>query len=256
MGSVTTNPQPVANETILQAEIAALASKHVTVSYTLVGVIVLVLALAGAGGWYALRMFDKQLARAEAAEARYDTDRKQFADLLAADATTRAKSQTQQVALATTGEARDKKADEAIQVAVKPDATLATTAAGLTSAYSDVVGFGQVDVLPGSDALHGPGIELAGHQAQQVTAYKIDRDRLSADLSDLRTSYTLEQTSNSSLTNDLAQCKDLNAKSDKVIAGYKKLAKKTKWKTFLSGAKKAVVIGALVVTAVVAARSH
>lgn len=243
MGSVTTSPPPVSSDiAILQAQFSSLAHKHLTVSYTLVGIIVLILALAGGGGYLALRAFDAQLARAEAREASYDVDRKAFVDHLAADAADRTRNQAAQVVLARNISNRDTKADQAIQVAVKPDASLESTASALTDAYSDVVGFGHVDVLPDSTTLHGAGIELAGHQAQQIVAYKIDRDRLSADLGDLRTSYTLEQASNTSLSNDLVQCKDLSVKAEAVIAGYKKIAKRGKFRVFLGGAEKVLLV--------------
>jgi hypothetical protein len=227
---------------LLQAQFAALAHRHITVSYTLVGVIVLVLALAGVGGWLGLRAFDAQLARMEAREAAYDAERKQFTDLLVADAAQRSQIEAKQTTIEHTVTTRDDQADQAIQAAVKPDASLESIASGLAASYSDVVGFGVVSVLPAYDDQHGAAIALEGHQAQQVTAYKIDRDRLSADLIDVRTSYTLEQTQNSSLTKDLAQCNDLNTKANGVIDGYKSLAKRSRKQKFLSGAAKVLLL--------------
>jgi Tfp pilus assembly protein FimV len=245
MGSTTTALPIGGDLTLLQAQVAALAHRHITVAYTLIATVVFTLLLAGAGGWYGLRMFDAQLARMEAREQQYDAERKQYTDALAANNAQRAQQTAQQAAVTHTTAERDAQADKAIQAAVRPDLSLNTTAAGLQDAFKDVVGFGQVNVSPGyPDGLHGPAIELAGHQAQQITAYKIDRDRLFSDLSDLRTVYALEQTKNSSLSNDLAQCQDLRVKGDAVIAGYKSLAKRSKWQKFLSGAEKVGLLAA------------
>src|ERR1700688_105563 len=115
MASVTTVPAPISSDAALvQAQFNALAHRHINVSFTLIAVIILALALIGAGGWYGLKVFDAHLARAEAAEARYDADRRQLTDLLAADAAQRAQSTAQQTAIVKEVGARDTQADTAI----------------------------------------------------------------------------------------------------------------------------------------------
>src|SRR6266702_4253308 len=59
-------------EAWMQAHIADLHNHHVTVSYFLVGIIAVVLALASLGGYIGLRSYEKALDRAEAREAQFD----------------------------------------------------------------------------------------------------------------------------------------------------------------------------------------
>jgi hypothetical protein len=219
-------------------QFAALAHKHATVSYGLIGVLVVVLILAGVGGFIALKFADAQIARAEKQEQQYNADRKSWQDQLAASAAQRAAETTQQTAIVKIVDTRDKVADKAISAALKPGATAKQAADGLAASYSDLPAFGPVTAL--GDNI----VQLSVPQAQQATASRIDQVRLQADLNDEVNLFTLEKAKTLSLSNDLASCTTLNTESGKVIAAYKKAAKASRLKKFLGGATKvAIFIG-------------
>jgi hypothetical protein len=216
----------------LNNAIIALAHKHASVSFTLIGVLVLVLGLAGVGGYIALKFADAQLARAQQLETKYDADRKVWQDQLAVSEAARAQATTQQQAIVKVVDTRDKTTDKAITDALKPDATLPAVELGLRSAYKADPLFQAP--LP----LNGVYVELGQAQAQALTATKLDRDRLFLDLADEKNVFNLEQQKNSSLSSDLDKCKVDNAEAGKVIAAYKKAAYRSKFQKFLSGAEK------------------
>lgn len=222
----------------LQTQFVALAHKHATVSYGLIGVLVVVLALAGIGGYIAVRFADVQLARAEKAEQQYNADRKAWQDQLAADQAERVQDAQRQQVLGQQIAARDKGADKAITEALKPDASLPVIESGLRTAFKSVPGFDAP--LP----LNGVYIELGGLQAQQITAYKIDHDRLFGNLTDTKNDLKLEQDKTASLSKDLGGCEAENVEAKKVIDGYKNAAKVSRFRKFLGGAEKVAIFAA------------
>ena|ERR1035438_10439524 len=93
----------------LESELSAYVHK---VLYAHFGVIVLMLVLMGAGGYFGLRSYDKALAHAEALQIQFNTaqaqaaaSQKQLTDLLAADSAQRAKESAQQATLEQIGRA-------------------------------------------------------------------------------------------------------------------------------------------------------
>lgn len=222
--------------TELHQHLADLAHKQVTVSYVLIGVLMLVLGLAGLGGYLGLKSYEAQVARAEAAEQRYDQDRKAFSDALAAhDAQRTVDAQKQADILAQIAK-RAQTTDKAIQTALKPDATLPVIEVGLRTAYAGVPGF------EGPLTLTDTSIGLSGPQAQQITAYKIDHDRLKLDLADTQGALGIEKNTSGSLLTDLNASKKNNLECEEVVAAYKKAAIKSKWRKMWDGAQKVLLV--------------
>lgn len=220
--------------TVTQSELAALAHRQVSVSYWLIGLLGLFLALGTFAGYLGLRHLDKLEARAEATEASYVVERKALTDLLAADTVARAQESAQQAAVL---ESMAKRAvvvqPPVIQTALQPSASATEAAAGVTLAFAGVPSFGQALVSP-----DGQNVSLAVPEAQTVIQTKIQMDRLTLDVQDETQLYTLEQSKSTSLSNDLGKCTDTLGLAQKTINGYKAVVKPTKWQRFLQGAEK------------------
>jgi hypothetical protein len=222
------------------AQFASLAHKHASVSYLTIGILALVLVLMGVGGYLGLKFADAQLARAEKMETQYNADRKTWQDKLDVSEAARAAATTQQQVIVKVIHDRDTTTATAILQAQNPNQSLQDVESGVLRAYSGVPGFEAP--LP----LQGVYIEFSARQAQQVTVAQLDRNRLSADLTDETNVFNLEHGKNLSLISDLAQCKVINVESDKVIASYKKAAVRSKFRKFLGGAEKvAILVGGI-----------
>src|ERR1019366_3194927 len=223
----------------VQSEVAALANKHIGLIFGLVGTIVLMMGLMGVGGYFGLKAFDAQLSRQEVRDAQYQTDRKTFLDTLAANDAERAYQQRQVDSLEAQIKARDSKPlPKPIQDGLKPGADAQTVAMGLTDAYKSVPSFGAVAVIPPET------IALSVPQAQQTIQTKVDLDKAQGDLRDEKSINAIYDVVNTSLNKDLETCKDLNVQAGKDIAGFKKLAVKSKWQRFLAGAEKVGLVAA------------
>lgn len=219
----------------LHDQFAALAHKHATVSYAVLFVLGLVLALGAVGGYIGLRSYEGQLAKAEAREQQYDADRKSWQEeLKIRDAERAADAQRVEQLMGQIAARAAQPLPKPIQTALKPDATIPDIEIGLQMAFK---GSPEFDVpFPSTP----PYVPLSAQQAQLVTQTKVDKDRLTEDLKDEKTIAGLQAGTISSLNTDLTQCKVTLSASDKVIADYKKLAKKSKWQKFLGGAKTAL----------------
>ncbi len=243
---MATTPSVITNvEAQLQSEVAALAHKHVTITWGLLGILGVVLTLGGVGAWVAVKFADAQLARAEAAEARYDASLKTFQETLAAHDAQRTAIDGQQKVVVQVVHDRDTQANTAITAALVPNASAQAVATGLAKAEYDVPGFGDVRVTPDST------IVLETLQGQLLTSQKIDRDRLFANLTDETKLYTLEQVKSTSLSTDLTGCKAEMKEGQGVIAGYKKAARSSKFKKAWHGA---LTVGAMLAAAYVGHR--
>lgn len=223
-------------EAQLQSEVAALAHKHVTITWGLLGILGVVLALGGVGAWVAVKFADAQLARAERTEAAYQLSLKSFQETLAAHDAQRAAIDGQKKVVVQVVHDRDTQANTAIATAMTPNAPAAAVAAGLGAVEADVPGFGTPKVTTEGT------IALEPSQAQQLTAQKIDRDRLAGNLADETKLYNLESVKSTSLSTDLTGCKTELAESAKVTAAYKKAAKSSKFRKVLRGFGEGVAI--------------
>lgn len=220
----------------LHADFASLAHKHASVSFLTLGVLALVLVVAGAGGWLALRSFDAQLTRAQATEAKYEAEHKQLTELLASDAEERRGLQAQQAVLeAQIAKRATQPLPQPIQDGLKPDATAEQAAIALGVAYS---------LSPIPEVVQGTRIAVSVSNAQDMVKTKVDALRLGADLADTASLYQIEQKKTASLSTDLQTCTNTLDAAQKTINGYKKIVKPTKFKRFLTGAEKvAIFIG-------------
>jgi hypothetical protein len=232
----------------LESELSAYVHK---VLYAHFGVIVLMLVLMGAGGYFGLRSYDKALAHAEALQIQFNTaqaqaaaSQKQLTDLLAADSAQRAKESAQQATLEQQIINRNAQAPSpAVQTALQPSANAESLVLGLGASYSDVPNFGTPKVdTEGNIALSVP-------QARSVLVGHENEKRLGFDLQAETGLFTLETSKSTSLSNDLAQCKatvsqDETALVDakKSIAAYKKLAVRSRWQKFLGGVEKVALV--------------
>ncbi len=223
-------------EVAVQSELSMLAHKHVHLSFALVGVIVVGLCLAGFGGWLGLKSYEAQVAKAEAAEARYDQDRKDLTALLSqheAQRTQDAQAEAQLLAQITK---RDRQAPPLIiKEGLAPTATAQQASNAVTEAFKANPAFGSTS--PQSDG----NIGYTVNQTQIVIGTELERDKFRADLDSTTNLYTLEKTSNLSLSSDLKACVVNKAESDKVIATWKKAAIKSKWRKMLDGTEKVLL---------------
>jgi hypothetical protein len=224
----------------LQQQLSALAHKHVSVSYTLIGVLVVVLGLAGLGGWLALKFADKQIARAEATEQRFEQAQKDFQTQLATNTAQRAADTQQQGVIVKVVDTRDKSTDAKIQYVLQPK-TPQQALTDLNEAYTGTVDFSNTPVTP--DGL----LSFRVNAVQQFSATKIDRDRLSADLSSYKGLLNLEQNKTTTLTADLTKSETTLAACQLTVTAYKKAATLSKFRKFLNGAEKAglLMLGAV-----------
>lgn len=221
---------PADIQTELLAQVRALSTHHVTVSYTLIGVLLVVLALASFGGWLGLKAYDHAIARAEAAEAKYDADEKSWAATLAQHDAQRAADAQQEAQLLAQIASRDKQAPPlVIQAGLKPDATAQQAALALGAAAG-----GQVAPTVTQDNR----IAVMPVESQEITLDLLAGTKAEGDLKDTQSLLDLKNKDNTSLSNDLAQCKTENTEANKVITQYKKAAKRSKFRSFLNGTEK------------------
>ena len=225
-------PEEIQLHAQANAAIAALAHKHVSVSYLLIAALGLVMVLMGLGGYAALKSFDAQLARAEQREAMYDASVQTFKDTLAKDAAVRDAKDAEIAALQARVAARDAKPlPLAVQAGLKPGATALEAAKAVSEAYGSVPAFGEPQATPDGN------VALSVPQAQAVAIAGVERDRYKADVADLNQALGDQKSNNLSLSNNLKACQDLNVQANGTIDAYKKAAKKSRFKKFLAGAE-------------------
>lgn len=222
-----------------QSEVAALAHRHLTLTYGLIGTVILLLVLMGFGGYLGLKSFDAALARQDAKDQQYQQDRRIFMDTLAAHDAERTADATKIAQLEAQIAHRDAQPlPKPVQEGLKPDATAKQAADALGIVYSATPSFGTPQATPdGKVALTVP-------EAQQIIQDKYSLTKSQGDLTDQKSINSLLNSANASLTTDLNSCKDLNTKAQADIAGYKKLAKRSKFRRFLDGAEKVAIFAA------------
>jgi hypothetical protein len=233
-----TVPQEILTQ--LHSDFTSLATKHATTSFAALGVLVIVLILAGLGGWIGLREYDAQLAKAQVTEQKYEAAQKTLTDLLASDAKERAQLQAQQQSLVNQIAKRDKTPPApAVTAALQPNATAETAANALGLVFS---------LSPYPSATIDNKIALSVPNAQELISDGVELNKLRPDLTDTKMLYGLEQQKSASLNKDIVQCTDTLKDAQKSIAAYKKIATRSRWKKFLDGAEKVglVIAGAAI----------
>lgn len=217
-------------QAVLVSQLSALAHKHATVSYGLIAVLVVFLALAGLGGYFGLKLYDKEIARAEAANQRYEQDKKELATELATNTAQRATDTQQQGVIVKVVHDTDSSTDAKIAQVLQPK-TPQEALSDLDSAYSGSLDLKNTPVDPA-----GSTLTFSIPTVQQFSATKLDRNRLSADLSNYQGLLKLEQDKTTTLTADLKKSGDTLGTCQTTVDDYKKAAKVGKFKKFLHGA--------------------
>jgi cell division protein FtsB len=216
----------------VESELSAIAHKHAHVSFALIGIVVLVLALMGAGGYAALRLFEHAL---DKQDAKYDTflaNQKTMQEQIAKDAQTIAeisRSQQQKVVVI---HDRDQKADTQIVDVTRADKTTEQVAIDFSA---------QFGYRP---QIVGETFQFTQPQTQGFTALKIDRDRLFLDYGNEKELYSQEQSKTALLQNDVGHLQKDVTEANKQIEGYRKLAHRGKWKKIGEGAVKVGIFAA------------
>jgi hypothetical protein len=216
-----------------QTELSAFARR---VLYSHAGILVLLIVLIGAGGYFGLRSYDAQLAKAEVTEQKYEAAQKTLTDLLATDAQERAQMQAQQANLIGQIAKRDKTPPSApVIAALQPNASAEVLALGLGSSFNDVSSFGVPQTTPDGK------VALNGQETQEIIQDHEQGKKDHADLADTMKLYGLEQQKTASLTKDNVQCTTTLADAQKSITAYKKLAVRSRWQRFMTGAEKVTI---------------
>jgi hypothetical protein len=214
------------------AHITELGHRHVTLSYTVIGVLVLVLLLCGVGGYIGLRSYEAQMQRAEVLEKRYLDDRKTLEDQLTKSVEQRAADTQKQSVIVKVVHDRDTTTDAHIAAVTAPGKAPLDALRDLSEAYK-----GTIPVSPLAVTTDGQ-LVFPVLTVQGFTGTKLDRDRLDADLTAEKTLFSLEQGKTTTLTADLVQCKKTVDDAKPAIDAYKKIAKHSKLKKFFGGAAK------------------
>lgn len=239
----------------LQNALADLAHKHVTISYTLVGLIVLILALCCAGAYFGNQSWQKAMDRAQAIEQEMNADRAQYQQTLAAmqkqidqnNAQIQA-DQVRQQQLIDQINKRDQQANKVITDVLQPGKTATDAFSDINAAYKGIVALTQ-DIVKDPNS-NDQLLAFPVPAVQQFTAAELAEQRDSKDLADTKGQLAAEQDKTAKLTDNLNKTNDTLAslqKTDAVcqqtVAAYKKVAKKTRWQKIWGGIKKGAEIG-------------
>lgn len=222
--------------------------------YAHLGVLVLSLALAGAGAYFGLKSYDKALAHAETLQAQFNTVQTQFVasqreltELLAKDSAQRTVNSAQQAKIEAQMAQRDsQKVPPAVAQALEPNADVKIVVSALQSVYN----FGDAPKVE-PDGM----IAVTVPNAQIEVSEEVNAKRFSADLQDETQLFTLEQAKSTSLGNDLSACQSTLSTANvalgnaqKTLAAYNKLVHRSKFRKILgSVGRNAERIGILVV---------
>lgn len=207
--------------------IADLKSHSVQMSWLNVVVIVLALLLTGAMYLHSARNYERVMARAETENEQYRKDLTTLEQQIRDDQKTIVQLQFQKNEIQTKIVYRDKAVAVKIETVMAPDRTAEQVSDDVVSAYK----------FPPLK-LEGSVFSFSLPATQQFVATRLDRDRLSLDLEDTQKQLALETMGSAMLANDVQATQKQLESSKQVIADYRKVAKKSKFKSFLSTAQK------------------
>lgn len=241
----------------LQASLAALAHKHVTISYTLAVILAFVLTLGGVGAYLGAKWVDRAMARAEKAEELYHQD-KAVSDKAITDLQTQlAQSKEAQAA----AEARQAELQKEITViaanaqkqkdeVLKPGKTASEAYADTAAHYKLSSPLNIVESPDKSEQL----LAFRIPDIQQMTATKIDDDAAhqtitakDQQLAEKDKEISSLQLDKSSALNALGKLQTTDAQCEDALKKYKTIAKVSRFKKILKGAIKGVEIGGALV---------
>lgn len=230
----------------LQDSLADLAHKHVHVSYALIGIIVVVLAVGGVFAYFSNAAYERAMQRAEASEtlmqqykAQSDSTIKQYQQALADNQAARAADTQKIMDLEKQIASQNAAAQIAIGNALKPGKSA-------QEAYGDLVGAYKGILNPALNLSKDTnGEQLLGFrvpEVQRFTADKIDLDNKTKvtdqQVEELKTKDKTIASLNADLANGDAALTDLrktDAQCQQTVADYKKVAKKSRFRKILDG---------------------
>jgi hypothetical protein len=235
----------------LQDSLAALAHKHVTMSYALIGMLAFILLLCGVGAYFGAKVYDRELARAEAAEKLMeqfkqtsDSDRAAAQAQIERDELQRQQDAQQIANLQSQILNRDNKATTDIANVLKPGKSAQDAFSDLAAHYKLQTPFTVSKNPNGPDQL----LSFVTADVQTFTATKIHDDEMTGDNRDKDAQLAKKDDSIRSLNDDLAKGKtayDALLKTDqqcqKTVDDYKKVAKKSKFRVMLDHAKEVLL---------------
>jgi hypothetical protein len=241
----------------LQASLASLAHKHVTLTYAVIGVLVFVLICGGGGAYFAAKWVDRALARAEKSEELYKADKvvsdKAIADLktqLATSEAARAADEQKYADLAKQIANNNANAGRKEQEILKPGKTA-------SQAYADLAGeyklSSPLNIVESPDKTEQE-LVLRIPDVQQFSATKVDDDNAHVTIGLQTEQITTKQGEITSLNGDLLASKDALTKlqttdnqCQDALKKYKTVAKVSRFKKILHGAIKGIEIGGALV---------
>jgi hypothetical protein len=220
---------PVQNEvTTLQSDAVALlhnlATRQAHVSFAVLAVLVVFMAVAGFFGYRSLQSYDKMMVAAQKQSDDFKIERTAFVAQLKQDAIDRESISGKQKVIVQVVHDRDTSTNAAIASATAPKSVEAVQADSQN----------YLGVLP----TYIPEQNLLGFtppSVQRFVSTKIDRDRLFSDWKDTSTNLGLEQQKTSSLTSSLALTTQEEKDAEALATKWEHVAHKTKMRRFLEG---------------------
>jgi septal ring factor EnvC (AmiA/AmiB activator) len=240
----------------LQDSLAALAHKHVHISYALIGVILLILALCSVGAYFGNKSWQKAMENAETAEKQMVADRAQYQQTLASmqkqiDTNNQhiAADQAREQSLINQINKRDAAANKTITNVLQPGKSATDAYADVATAYRGIASFTQ-DIIS-DPATSEPLLAFPIPAVQHFTAAELAELRDSKDLADTQGQLAAERDKTANLTANftnstetLAKLQATEAQCEQTVADYKKVAKKSRFRKIMDGAIKVAIFAA------------
>ena len=240
--STNPTPQPQAIPTSqlvsdFHAELAKVTHRTITLSYGILAILVLFVAMAGVGGYLGLKEFNAQADKAAAERTVYLNALKDFQANYAQNEAARQASEAKVAILeAQIAHRSSVPLPAPVQAGLAPNATNKEAANALEALWASDKTFGPI--TPSNDLT----VDLSVSQAQKVAMSKVQLDLVSANFQDEKQVVDLQTGSISSLNKDLTQCRSTLDTANKTIADYKKIVAPSRFKKFLSGAKTFIMV--------------
>lgn len=252
----TSAPTLVQIDKELQDSLANLAAKHVTVSYTLVGILLVVLCFGAFGAYFAAKWVDKEVAQAQSAEKLFNQEQQtatmanqQYQQELASHNADRIQWAAQQVQLVQAYSTHNQVVTQQIKQVTQAGKSAQDAFADIHDAYKDNLTVSSASPQVSVDPASGEQmLAFPVSVVQQFTATKLDDDLQTANVANLDQQLSLEKQTNSTLTTDIAASQDDLTKQKAAtqacsvaLNDYKKVVVVSKFKKIMSGALKGVL---------------
>lgn len=217
MAEIQTELQSVNNS--IETELAKMRT-HIHISH--IGLYVILALVLSGGGFFLSRMvssYDKAVAAADAKNTILVQAMQDMNKSFIAHDSERAANEKQVQVIDHVITVRDKSAATKVAEVTATDRTVAQT-------IEDSSQILKVTPVQEADNLLG----VSQPAMQGFVGTKLDDDEAHSDLADTRTQLSIEEGNNASLKVDLSTSKDTLKKCTDTVDGYKKAAKKSKWR--------------------------